>query len=156
MYCPVCGSEYRPGITRCGSCDVDLVDDFAAGASAGSPNARVTAVVAADEPMAAYCGFLALADARHARDLLRREGIGSEIVIRDVAGRDRGAPAKEEYWLRLPARAFAAAARILGYDEVPVEASAADPEEGFACSVCGARVGADDEACPGCGERFET
>ncbi len=26
MICPNCGSEYRPGFTRCSDCDVDLVE----------------------------------------------------------------------------------------------------------------------------------
>lgn len=27
MFCPVCGSEYRPEFTRCAECDVDLAPD---------------------------------------------------------------------------------------------------------------------------------
>ena len=26
MFCPTCGSEYRPGFERCAECDVQLVD----------------------------------------------------------------------------------------------------------------------------------
>ena len=28
MYCPDCHSDYLEGITRCGECDVDLVDEL--------------------------------------------------------------------------------------------------------------------------------
>lgn len=28
MFCPSCHSEYRPGFTRCASCDVDLVENL--------------------------------------------------------------------------------------------------------------------------------
>jgi hypothetical protein len=27
LFCPLCGAEYRSGITRCPDCDVDLVHD---------------------------------------------------------------------------------------------------------------------------------
>lgn len=28
MFCPNCGTEYRPGFKRCADCDVDLVDQL--------------------------------------------------------------------------------------------------------------------------------
>ena len=38
MICPVCRDEYRPGFTRCATCDVDLVAELTA-ASPGAPAA---------------------------------------------------------------------------------------------------------------------
>ena len=154
MFCPACGSEYRPGIARCGSCDVALVDHPP---DAGSADRGARSAGHAAEPherFVTYCGFLALEDARRARDLLRGAGIPSEILIRDAedAGDSRGG--REEYWLRVPMRRFETATKILGYDE----SEAAGPEgedDSFACSACGARVGSEDAACPRCGERFQ-
>ena len=154
MFCPVCGSESRPGIARCGSCDVDLVErppDAGSGLRAGRPAAGAAHP---HDRFVTYCGFLGLEDARHARELLRGTGIPSEILIRDAEDAGGFGEAREEYWLRLPLRSFEAATRILGYDES--EAPGSEEDDGsFACSACGARVGGEDTACPGCGERFQ-
>jgi len=152
MICPICESEYRPGITRCATCDVSLEERRASGSTAADAPARLADHAA--EPLATYCGFLALDDARHSRDTLRREGIPSEIVIRDVEKARPSDPVREEYWLRVPVRRLDAVARLLGFDEH--EASDEDGEDdSFACSACGAKVGAHDATCPGCGQRFE-
>jgi hypothetical protein len=38
MWCPVCGSEYQPGFTRCPDCDVALAADAPTGPLAGLPD----------------------------------------------------------------------------------------------------------------------
>ncbi len=38
MWCPVCGSEYRPGFTWCPDCDVALVADAPTGPLPGLPD----------------------------------------------------------------------------------------------------------------------
>jgi hypothetical protein len=37
-YCPHCGTEYRPGITRCPDCDQELLDDLAEENYDGDPD----------------------------------------------------------------------------------------------------------------------
>lgn len=143
MYCPLCRSEYREGFTRCSACDVDLVPTLAPGGVAPA-RAAVAAVLGR---MLDYCGFVALEDARAARETLRREGVGSEIAIRDAPGPDRA----EEYWLRVPSESFSEVAAILGYDAA---GDAADPGV-ERCSECGAGLPDDAAVCPGCGARFE-
>jgi hypothetical protein len=152
MICPNCKSEYRPGITRCATCDVLLVERREAGSVAAGAPARLAEHP--PEPLATYCGFLALEDARHARDTLRREGIASEIAIRDAEDAPPSDPVREEYWLRVPVRRFEAVARLLGFDEHEPSDEGGD-DDSFACSACGAKVGAHDSTCPGCGQRFE-
>jgi len=38
MWCPVCGSEYQPGVTRCPDCNVDLVAEAPVGPLPGLPD----------------------------------------------------------------------------------------------------------------------
>ncbi len=154
MFCTECGSEYRPGIERCPTCDVPLVES--AEEAAVRPQAARSGARGAhpdSEPLLTYCGFLALEEARHARDSLRREGIRAEIAIREAPDSDLRSAVQEEYWLRVPVRAFEAASRILGYDEADDAHGAEDAP--FTCSACGAKVAVDAASCPRCGERFE-
>ncbi len=150
MFCPDCHGEYRPGIDQCPTCGVDLVEDL--GAARAGARGRSEAAPVESEPLLTYCGFLGLEDARQARDLLRREGIRSEIAIREAPGSDLHAPPQDEYWLRVAHRDFAAATSILGYDEAR---EAEMGGEGLTCSVCGSPVGAEEAFCPRCGERFD-
>jgi len=148
MHCPVCKSEFREGFTRCESCDVDLVHEIQAEEPATS----------APKPMAPgllvdYCGFLSLEDAREARDQLRRDRLPSEIVIRDLAGEDPWAPAKEEYWIRVPSKGFRAVDAILG--EPVTQEVGSEPGESVACSDCGKTVGPEESFCPHCGAKFD-
>jgi len=149
MFCPVCRDEYRPGFTRCATCDAALVEALdAAGPRAPAP---IVAEVAAEEATANFCGFLTLDEARHARDKVREAKLTAEILIRDAPGSTAEAPVEEEFWLRVRPRDFRAIVGLIGFE--PVET--ADADDAFGCSACGATVHASDEACPGCGLRFE-
>ena len=150
MFCPNCKDEFRPGFTRCQSCDVELVEDLAsvsaerpaAGAEVGPPRAV---------PMADYCGFFALDEARRAREQLKAERIRSDIVIRespDAAERNRFG---EEYWLRVEASKYRLAAPILGFDS----ADAGNSAKATSCEACGEEVSVDAASCAKCGKRFE-
>ena len=62
MYCPVCRDEYRPGFTRCASCDVDLVASLDAGAA--QPPAALAPEIVVEAATVNFCGFLTLEEAR--------------------------------------------------------------------------------------------
>ncbi len=152
MFCPVCRSEYRPGFSRCPSCEVDLVEEAqAAGAHSTESGGRQAPRAAG--PMVEYCGFLSLDEAREARSRLRREKIVSEIVIRDGEDADSTGSFQEEYWLRVPSDVYKATAAVLGYDFD--DSSAGERGEDLSCSDCGKNVGAEEVFCPHCGSRFE-
>jgi hypothetical protein len=144
MYCPSCGDEFRAGFTRCGRCEVDLVENLRAAA----PPPRTT--LAAPPTWIDYCGFLSLDDARRAREDLRGQRIRSEIVVRDAPRGDPAAPVEEEYWLRVDSARIAEVARIIGE-----EPQAPGPSDTLACSDCGEAVAAEETVCPHCGARFE-
>jgi hypothetical protein len=99
------------------------------------------------ELLADFCGFPTLDEARDARNKLRAARVPAEILITDGSG----APPQEEYWLRARQKDFPKIAAIIGFDpaDTPTEDSS------FACSACGETVQASDDACPGCGLRFE-
>lgn len=51
MFCPRCKAEYRPGFTRCGDCDVKLVDRLAA-------EPEPTRVKSEEDPKVVYSGYV--------------------------------------------------------------------------------------------------
>ncbi len=157
MFCPTCEAEYRPGITRCPTCEVDLVEDRSADAADASIRSRSQTAEESEvdqDVMVPFCGFVSLEDARHARDQLHDGGVFSEILIRDARDGDPGAGVREEYFLRVPAGRFRTASAILGDDE-EVETTPATPGEGLACSECGNAVQEDETFCARCGARFD-
>jgi len=146
MFCPTCRDEFRPGFTRCTTCDVALVESLDPEHRRAAPtDIEALAPVA----MVEYCGFVSLDEARHARDRLRGQGIRGEIVIRD--GPTEGGRPTEEYWLRVDRDRFRDASTLLGFDEAEHEAD----DGTFQCGECGAEVAAEESFCPGCGARFE-
>jgi hypothetical protein len=150
MFCPICNCEFRSGFTRCEGCDTDLVEELA---SVDEPSAApAEPVPAAFIPMADYCGFLDLDEARQARDVLRRERIVSDILIREGPETSPDGPIQEEYWLRVEAARFRMAAPILGFDQAE---QGVDDTETSTCSKCGYQFAAQEQFCPGCGTRFE-
>jgi hypothetical protein len=145
MFCPTCRDEYRPGFTRCATCDVDLVERLGPPAP-GGPRSRDARPTPSQGRLIDYCGFLSLDDARRARDRVRALDIRAEITIRDGHG-----PGDEEYWLRVERDRMGQVVAELG--EEPAEP---DDEPGrFQCGACGASVAGDASACPKCGARFE-
>ena len=150
MFCPVCRCEYRPGFTRCESCEQDLVEtlepEASRSGSGGDP------LVTDLGPMVDFCGFVGLEDAREARDRVWERGIPVELAIRAVPGCVPGAAYQEEYWLRVGVKTFPIVSDLLGYDTA---SSAADGDGALRCSDCGQRVAPEETFCPGCGTRFE-
>jgi len=182
MYCPSCKDEFRAGFTRCAACNLDLVDDL----STVAANAEETTKPrpAPPSPMAEYCGFFSLDEARAARDRLRGARIRADIVIRESPGSDLGAAPDEEYWLRVEASRYARVPSILGFDASETEGEAGDagatagltgrfgPKiiapaaplefgadsavgDHFLCSECDHKVAVEEPFCPNCGARFE-
>ncbi len=65
MFCPKCGSEYRPEFTRCAECDVDLVPDLPQSAEAESEYPEYQEVLSTYSP----------SDVAFIKSLLDGEGI---------------------------------------------------------------------------------
>jgi hypothetical protein len=151
VFCPKCRDEFRQGFTRCGRCNVDLVDELAPEKPEAS--ASVTAVPGPVR-LAEYCGYFSLDEARDARNLLRQQRIRSDIVVREPPDADWDEPVREEYWLRVDISCACKIPAILGAPP-PVEEAAADEDSGFACGDCGQKVAADETFCPECGARFD-
>lgn len=149
MFCPVCRDEFRPGFTRCGRCDVDLVASLSERPPERAPRPEGPPP---DEPLrlADYCGFLSLEEALEARMRLRRERIRTEVVLREPADADLDRPPQDEYWLRVD---ISRLREIRTLVDPPAEVAPGDEE--FGCSECGAMVRADADSCPGCGVRFD-
>ena len=149
MFCPACLDEYRSGFTRCATCDVALVDSLDA-RGPGVP-APVLADATPEEALAVFCGFITLDEARHARDKVRGARLPAEILIRDAPRTAAEAPVQEEFWLRVRPKDFRVIEGLIGFEP----AATAGADDAFGCSACGATVHGSDEACPGCGLRFE-
>ncbi len=149
MFCPVCRDEYRSGFKKCATCDVALVASLDnRGPDAPEP---VMADATPDEALAAFCGFLTLDEARHARDSVRGAKLPADILIREAPGTAVGSSLQEEFWLRVRPKDFANVESLIGFEP----AAPAGEDDTFLCSVCGATVHSADDACPGCGLRFE-
>lgn len=153
MFCPVCRDEYRRGFTRCATCDVDLVESLTAVAPAVASAVRgrvehrehAEHAEATVGPMVPFCGFLTLDEARHAREACRGASLPADILISDSP------QGGEEFWLRVRPADVRAVAATIGMD--PGVESTEDAV--FTCSACGATVRSSDDACPGCGLRFD-
>lgn len=152
MFCPSCRDEFRAGFTRCAACDVDLVDSLEA-VPVGGPRPPVGGPVDVLQPFVDFCGFLDLAEAREARDELRRRGVLARIVLRESPSGSLEGPVDEEFWLQVQAHDVPATVASLG-----VDAAESEPETSgtFQCSECGADVHEAESFCSGCGSRFET
>jgi hypothetical protein len=151
VFCPKCKDEFRPGFTRCGRCNVDLVEGLSAKASGSRESAEMLPPLVR---LGDYCGFLSLDDARHARDQLRERQIRSEIVLRESPSASSTDPIREEWWLRVDVSRVREVASILG-GMPEVEDHAAEGDSGFACGDCGERVASEEVFCPKCGARFD-
>lgn len=156
MFCPVCRDEYRSGFTRCGTCEVALVERLES-EKPRSPGPILAEAHAhdGDVPAANYCGFLTLDEARDARNKLRAARLPAEILIKDAPKASQDAPAQEEFWLRVRPTDFHKIVALIGFEPADTPADAHEDEDSFLCSACGATVRASDDACPGCGLRFE-
>jgi len=150
MFCPQCRDEFRSGFTKCGRCEVDLVRDLSqVGRTAEGAPAEPVVV-----RMGEYCGFLALDEARSARDRLKERRIRSEIAVREPLDASWDSPVQEEYWLRVDISRIKEVEALIG--EVPEVDHGDEPDQpGFACGDCGELVPEDAASCPKCGARFE-
>jgi hypothetical protein len=53
VFCPVCGDEYRAGISRCTDCDADLVENPPTGIETAEPFELVTILETGDQSQVA-------------------------------------------------------------------------------------------------------
>ena len=157
MICPNCKNEYRPGFTRCATCQVDLVEEDALLEAEPAPretHVRIDATTMAE--LLPFCGFLTIDEARQAREQLHESGIPADILIREI---ELEAEALEEYWIRVPRRRFSEVADVLHEEPAELEEKEGNGEvhegETFACSACGQDVQGDADVCPHCGARFD-
>ena len=150
MFCPNCRDEFRQGFTRCGRCNVDLVEEL----PKEDPSDRAAAAPPGPVRLAEYCGYFSLDEARSARDRLREQRIRSDIVVREPPDASWDEPVREEYWLRVDISCARKIAAVLG-DLPEVEDAAEEEGAGFACGDCGQKVAADETFCPECGARFD-
>jgi len=157
MYCPKCRDEFRPGFTRCASCNVDLVESLtgAAPARAEALSAPVGAAACSPLAMVEYCGFVSLDEARRARDQLFAEKIAAEIAIRVASASPATGGPEEEYWLRVDRGRYKDVVRLLGFDEAHETVAEEEAEGSFSCGECGTEVSVHEAFCPSCGARFE-
>ena len=148
MFCPSCKDEFRPGFTRCATCNVDLVDSLSdvAAAPVEKKARKETEAGPAFVPMVDYCGFLTLEEARESREPLKEQAIRCEIAIRETPG-----SSDEEYWLRVEKDRYREVFSLLGFDEHDHNAY----DDTFSCDECGHEVAAAESFCPKCGARFE-
>jgi hypothetical protein len=150
MFCPTCRDEFRAGFTRCARCEVDLIDDLS---QLDAEQSRTKAPPPqAPMVMADYCGFFSLQEATQARERLRQERIISEIVLREPPDPDWDAPPQDEFWLRVDVSRAGEVQKLMAEAEGKTPPK---PPETFACGECGHAVAEADEACPGCGARFD-
>lgn len=153
MFCPSCECEFRPGYTRCVSCDVELVEDRSA---VEREHIDVPEHVPVAVRLIDICGYLDLDEARQVRDELHQHKIVSELVIRTSPETPTAGEVVEEYWLR------AEAGRIREIKEMiegsapaaPADSAADSAAEGFQCSHCGRPVNKEEVFCANCGRRF--
>ena len=151
MFCPSCRSEFRPGFTRCASCDVALVDSLPTTFAAPARHAPT----AGPPPLAhamPLTGYFDLDEARGARAQLHRSGLRSDILIRETS--DPAAASGEEYWIRVEAADLRRADAVLGGPDPQVEEPVGD-DEAVRCSACDEPVDEEATQCPNCGARFE-
>lgn len=144
MYCPECGGEYRAGIVRCPTCEVDLTEE--PGGAGGGEEARRGPHMAPD--LLDLVGFVDEREARDARRRLREGKVFCELVIRDAPGPDRSGEGDEpadEFWIRIEATRMAAAAEILSLDPKTTD---------DLCPKCGAQTEGEGD-CHRCGYRVE-
>jgi rubrerythrin len=127
---------------------VDLVDSLSdvAAAPVKQKTRKAADTGPAFVPMAEYCGFLTLEEAREARARLKEQAIRSEIVIREMPE-----STDEEYWLRVEKDRYREVFALLGFDEHEHNAY----DDTFSCDECGHEVAAAESFCPKCGARFE-
>jgi len=150
MFCPICRDQFRAGFTRCEGCDADLVEQLDTGAGPGAHEGSLAPDMSG--PKSDYCGFLEMAEAIGARDLLWNSGLASEVVIRPAHGCRPGNPLQEEFWLRVSAKEVQAVAGLLGFHEAEQEEfEKQEAGEARRCAGCGARLPGEEGFCPHCG-----
>jgi uncharacterized OB-fold protein len=139
-FCPKCGYEYEPHVSKCPDCEVELVDEL-------SEESFVDNIVE-------VFGTYSAAEAGMVKELLLGDGIFCALSNEMGSGVWGGSVGTESEVKVLVNEHQAKKARELietYLEDNPLEAS----EENLVCTNCGATVDPTQDFCPSCGERFE-
>jgi len=147
-YCPQCLSEYRPGFTRCASCDVALVESLPPEMDLSEQS--IKEALAGKHLVAITRGELAVI--KETRSLLARRHIPSLMIKDEDSCATCGPP---RLLLLVTEQDASRAAQVLEEQFrnmlAQEEGQPVIPADHETCPACGARVAEEQEECPECG-----
>lgn len=139
-FCPICKSEYKPGITKCSDCDVDLVEKLP------EESKYIEMVEAGKLSDPGYAGMVC--------EIMEKENIQCRLSGEEREGMFPGmVDPTHSIGVLVPKDKVERAKELLNayFDGEYFS----DEAEFLTCSNCGCAVDDTDEVCPACGEPLE-